>query len=99
MLRNRLRGRDRFQGSLIFDVSGNLYGTTSSGGAASHDRGGTAFELKPTGDGSWTLTVLYSFGNDASPFAGLIFDTSGNLYGTTRQGGAFGGGTAFEITP
>jgi uncharacterized repeat protein (TIGR03803 family) len=87
------------RGSLIFDVSGNLYGTTSSGGAASHDRGGTAFELKPTGDGSWTLTVLYSFGNDASPFAGLIFDTSGNLYGTTRQGGAFGGGTAFEITP
>ncbi len=84
---------------VIFDAAGNLYGTTSAGGAAYHEPGGTAFELKPAGDGSWTLTVLHSFVDDASPLASLIFDTSGNLYGTTYNGGAFGGGTVFEITP
>jgi uncharacterized repeat protein (TIGR03803 family) len=44
--------------------------------------------------------VLYSLGtNGAEPYAGLIFDASGNLYGTTYEGGAYGGGTAFEVTP
>ena len=43
--------------------------------------------------------MLHSFVDDASPLASLIFDTSGNLYGTTYNGGAFGGGTVFEITP
>lgn len=51
---------------------------------------------------SGKLTLRHSFGkgNDgASPYAGLIFDASGNLYGTTYEGGAYGGGTVFEITP
>ena len=87
---------------LIFDAAGNLYGTTSGGGSS---RGGTAFGLTPNSDGSWTESVLYSFcqltncvdGN--APLAGLTPDAAGNLYGTTNEGGASGGGTVFKLTP
>jgi uncharacterized repeat protein (TIGR03803 family) len=51
---------------------------------------------------SGTEKVLYSFqgGNDgADPYASLIFDNAGNLYGTTAAGGANGDGTVFELTP
>jgi len=85
-------------GDLIFDRAGNLYGTTSAGGA---DGYGTVFELVPS-QGGWTEKVLYSFtgGNDGSqPFAGLIFDNAGNLYGTTVYGGTYGWGTVYELTP
>ena len=84
---------------LIFDTSGNLYGTTVNGGTYGH---GTAFELSPSGAGGWTETVLYSFGSGSdgqNPSAGLIFDASGNLYGTTQNGGLYGGGMAFELSP
>jgi len=85
---------------LIFDASGNLYGTTNGGGAYAF---GIAFELTPAAGGSWTETVVHNFdadGTDGStPAAGLISDTTGNLYGTTAQGGAHGGGIVFEITP
>ena len=83
---------------LIFDASGNLYGTTLFGGA--HGRG-TVFELTPTAGGGWTETLLYSFDgkNGKSPHAGLIFDASGNLYGTTYHGGKYDEGTVFELTP
>ncbi len=90
---------------LVFDAAGNLYGTAYYGGAYSS---GTVFELTPQAGGTWTEQVLHSFGNgtDASlPFAGLTFDTAGNLYGTTEVGGASGGctaygcGTVFELTP
>jgi uncharacterized repeat protein (TIGR03803 family) len=84
---------------LIFDAAGNLYGTTVEGGAYS---GGTAFELKPQAGGGWTENLLYSFGKGkdaAAPSAGLIFDASGNIYGTTSEGGTYGGGTVFELTP
>ena len=84
---------------LIFDAAGNLYGTTSEGGAYSW---GTVFELTPAGGGNWTETVLHSFGNGtdgASPYAGLIFDAAGNLYGTAWQGGTYFYGTVFELTP
>jgi hypothetical protein len=66
------------------------------------------YELTPAGGGTWTEQVLHSFGNgtDASlPFAGLTFDTAGNLYGATEVGGTSGGcapygcGTVFELTP
>ncbi len=87
-------------GSLIFDALGNLYGTTSSGGAHGC---GTVFELSPTAGGKWTETVLHSFDgpskDGAYPFAGLIFDNAGNLYGTTNGGGAHDFGTVFELTP
>jgi len=83
---------------LIFDQSGNLYGTTAFGGSTNQ---GTVFELTPSG-GSWTETVLHTFGNSgdgAQPFAGLVFDSVGNLYGTTEKGGAHGGGAVFKLTP
>jgi uncharacterized repeat protein (TIGR03803 family) len=84
--------------TLIFDVSGNLYGTTFSGGLHDH---GAVFELMPKAGGGWTEKVLHSFNiNDgASPQVGLIFDTSGNLYGTTYEGGAHDSGTVFELSP
>jgi len=95
-------------GGLISDASGNLYGTTYIGGAYGY---GTVFELSPS-SGGWTETILYSFNNNGvdgtNPYyASLIFDASGNLYGTTIFGGtnvcpygAFPGcGTVFELTP
>ena len=88
---------------VIFDQSGNLYGTTEFGGGSSNCPGGcgVVYELVPS-QGSWTEKVLYTFQNQqdgAAPYAGLIFDQSGNLYGATTQGGQHGGGTAFELTP
>ena len=88
--------------ALIFDADGNLYGTTSAGGVRSGDVG-TVFELVPNSDGSWTEHILHLFtgGKDgAAPYAGLIFDAAGNLYGTTSEGGGDGNsGTVFELTP
>ncbi len=84
---------------LIFDAAGNLYGTTVRGGI--HDDG-AVFELTPKEGGGWTEKVLHSFGNGTDgvyPFAGLIFDAAGNLYGTTYEGGIHGYGTVFELTP
>ena len=84
---------------LVLDSAGNLYGTTFSGGAYSS---GVVFELMPQGDGSWTEDRLHSFGNGtdgAFPYAGLVFDSAGNLYGTTCQGGSYSGGTVFEVSP
>jgi uncharacterized repeat protein (TIGR03803 family) len=86
-------------GGLIFDPAGNLYGTTINGGAF-HDHG-TVFKLAPDGHGGWKETVLHSFnGTDgATPRASLIFDSAGNLYGTTQKGGAHGCGAVFELVP
>jgi uncharacterized repeat protein (TIGR03803 family) len=86
------------EAGLIFDAAGNLYGTTASGGTHGW---GTVFKLAANGpDGNWTDSVLYSFTGSqdgGSPLAGLIFDPSGNLYGTTFYGGGIT--TAFEMTP
>jgi uncharacterized repeat protein (TIGR03803 family) len=88
---------------VTFDSSGNLYGTTTSGGASNV---GVVFKLTPSGGGTWTETLLHTFtgGSDgANAFGGLILDNSGNLYGTTYVGGGAGvfsgNGTVFEITP
>ncbi len=90
-------GEYPIQAGLVSDSAGNLYGTTNSGGTASGN--GTVFEVTPS---SRTETVLWSFasysGDGTDPEAGLIFDTAGNLYGTTSQGGANGQGTVFEVT-
>jgi uncharacterized repeat protein (TIGR03803 family) len=108
-------------GSLIFDSAGNLYGTTMFGGI---DNGGgvcgvlitacgTVFKLSPQPNGGWSETVIHDFlgGTDgALPYAGLIFDSAGNLYGTASVGGnqtscyhngngGFGCGTVFELSP
>jgi uncharacterized repeat protein (TIGR03803 family) len=89
---------------VIFDASGNLYGTTAFGGTSGF---GAVFELTP-GAGGWTEAILYNFasGNDgAYPEAGLVFDLLGNLYGTTFAGGGSKGclgngcGTVFRLTP
>lgn len=85
-------------GALIFDLTGNLYGTTRYGGANNF---GTVFELSPVGDGTWTEQTIYSFSggvDGAAPYNGLVFDQSGNLLGTTVSGGVYMGGTAFELT-
>jgi uncharacterized repeat protein (TIGR03803 family) len=96
-------GSDGFEpvGSLISDASGALYGVTNRGGISDL---GTVFKLTPpsVAGGSWTEQVLYTFtgGTDgAVPQAGVIFDASGALYGTTYVGGANGSGTVFKLTP
>jgi uncharacterized repeat protein (TIGR03803 family) len=94
------------QSNLIFDASGNLYGTTYIGGVYSCNGinfyCGTAFQLSPAKDGGWTEKVIHNFGNGAdgaNSTAGMIFDASGNLYGTTAYGGSYGYGTVFELSP
>jgi uncharacterized repeat protein (TIGR03803 family) len=88
-----------FPFSLVLDAFGNLYGATAYGGA---NGVGTVFELKPV-NGVWKEHVLHDFDNNgvdgANPQAGLIFDSKGNLYGTTQLGGANGYGTVFELSP
>lgn len=85
-------------GSLIFDATGNLYGTTVYGGRYNQ---GAVFKLKPNPDGRWAHTVLHSFsgGDGYWPYAGLILDPAGNLYGTTMTGGDFLDGNVFELIP
>jgi uncharacterized repeat protein (TIGR03803 family) len=101
-------------GGLILDAAGNLYGTTSQGGEGScavssgfdrtEDLGcGSVFEVEAAGK----ATVLYSFtgtGLDWAPKSRLILDSSGNVFGTTTQGGVLGGqcgtygcGVVFEL--
>jgi uncharacterized repeat protein (TIGR03803 family) len=84
-------------GGLIFDQNRNLYGVTSGGGANGH---GVVFQLSPKGK----ETVLYSFCarnncSDGDGPSGVVFDQTGNLYGTTRIGGAYGWGVVFKLTP
>jgi uncharacterized repeat protein (TIGR03803 family) len=89
-------------GALTFDAAGNLYGTTQNGGGSANCPSGcgTVFELTYSGSG-WSETVLHRFsGPDGqNPTAQLIFDSAGNLYGTTQVGGAFDKGEVFELTP
>lgn len=82
-------------GVLIEDAKGNLYGTTTLGGASGF---GTVFKVTQAGK----ETVLWSFkgGDDGvSPFAGVLPDAKGDLFGTTEQGGFAGVGVVFELTP
>jgi uncharacterized repeat protein (TIGR03803 family) len=91
-------------GTLIRDSQGNLYGTTQYGGNASGLAGhGTVFEYTASGQ----MNTLYAFTGNAdgsNPFAGVVRDTQGNLYGTTPYGGTFtsycaqGCGVVYEIT-
>jgi uncharacterized repeat protein (TIGR03803 family) len=92
------------EAGLVQSTNGNLYGTTTYGGA---NGDGTVFKISPSG----TLTTIYSFCSQSNctdgevPEAGLVQATDGNLYGTTSEGGAHAasgdayGGTVFKITP
>jgi uncharacterized repeat protein (TIGR03803 family) len=87
---------------LLMDSSGDLYGTTPSGSGA--DVSGTVFELVPPAAGQtvWTEAILHSFGageDGALPYAGLILDAGGALYGTALAGGTSGHGIVFKLTP
>lgn len=95
-------------GSVLLDAAGNLYGMTSEGGGPSQVCRygcGTVFELSPAA-GHWTGKVLHNFSKNIDdgryPYAGLIFDAAGNLYGSTLEGGGAGRynrGIVFELTP
>ncbi len=89
--------------ALLLHASGSnaasLYGTTEQGGT---NNLGTVFQLSPSADGGWTETVLHSFGSGTDgqlPSGGVIADSAGNLYGTTGEGGTYGDGTVFKLTP
>jgi len=87
-------------GGLIVDSSGNLYGTTASGGHYYHG-GGTVFQLTPRSDGGWTFTTLYRLSGERNcgPKDRLFMDASGNLYGTTYCDGDEAIGSVFKLTP
>jgi uncharacterized repeat protein (TIGR03803 family) len=96
-------------GGVLFDSRGNVYGSTQYGGL---NFAGNVFELTPSGNGTWIETVIYNFCSSPNcadggvPLAGLISDSSGNLYGTTGLrrsysacGDGGGCGTIFELSP
>jgi uncharacterized repeat protein (TIGR03803 family) len=92
-------GASPFSG-LTWDPSGNLYGTTYGGGNGM----GTVYELSPSGSGGWSESVLYSFcaqlgcADGAQP-DGQVQAANGNFYATTENGGAYGAGTVFGLSP
>ena len=100
-------------GSVVFDGSGNLYGASQEGGVDSCNPPygcGVVFKLTPTKQGPWNETVLYTFDNVGAgliPVGGVTFDSGGNLYGVTFNGGdksvecygVTGCGVVFKLTP
>lgn len=89
------------EGTLVLDKAGNLYGTTTNGGTSN---AGTVYQLSPGSGGVWSEQILHSFGGTTSdgedPWAGVVLDAAGNLYGTTeisRQ--QVTAGTVYELTP
>jgi uncharacterized repeat protein (TIGR03803 family) len=97
-------------GGLLVDQSGNIYGVTNGGGAYCENDGGcgTVYELSPALGGGWTETVLHNFcstgisftcPDGAIPYAGLVEDEAGNLYGTTSLGGTGKYGIVYRLSP
>ena len=88
---------------MVMDKTGRLFGTAKSGGAGGpRGFGGVVFELDPPAmqGGTWTETVLYSFGGPDGFLPGsLLTLKNGKLYGTTSEGGDFGTGTVFALKP
>jgi uncharacterized repeat protein (TIGR03803 family) len=90
---------------VVFDSKGNLYGTTKLGGT---NGVGVVYELSPSDSGKWTLTVLHNFGGSrdgAYPLGDIFIDSTGDIFGTTEGGGAYGdgteiqGGTVLKVSP
>ena len=109
-------GKDgaRPNNDVTFDQAGNLYGTTVSGGglnACSGEGCGVVFKLVPNSNGKWKESVLHRFCSSGlcrdgqGPYAGVISDQAGNLFGTTYSGGdlnqckGYGCGVVFKLTP
>ena len=94
---------------LILDGAGNLYGTAPyGGGSGCGGQGcGTVYKLAPNSGGTWTESVLHTFtgADGGNSFAGLTFDSAGNLYGTAGHGGVYstpcnnGCGVVFKLSP
>ena len=101
-LYNFLGGNDGWgPGSrVVFDAAGNLVSTTPNGGRHS---AGTIFMLTPGSNGTWHKKILHSFtgGKDGATgsLGDLIFDAAGNIYGIAEQGGAYGAGTVYKLSP
>jgi len=88
-------GASPFDGALVFDTEGNIYGTTAGGGTIGS---GTMYKLAPDG----TFTILHSFTNQPdgdAPMGNVVFDKQGNLYTTTSAGGATTNGAVIKLTP
>jgi uncharacterized repeat protein (TIGR03803 family) len=95
--------KDAPVGDVVFDSAGSIYGVTSTGGGDGcfDDQGcGTVYELTPASGGGWQETTLYTFqgGADGAYPNGVIFDSAGNLIGTTVEGGANDDGVIFQLT-
>ncbi|HLY04493.1 MAG TPA: choice-of-anchor tandem repeat GloVer-containing protein [Rhizomicrobium sp.] len=102
-------------GGLVFDGKSNLFGTAEGGGGTGCPEAqgcGTVFELTPNQDGGWTESTVYRFAGSPDgqwPASSLVFDSAGNLFGTTSGGGddtncntanvGYGCGTVFELAP
>jgi uncharacterized repeat protein (TIGR03803 family) len=104
---NGSRGGSDLYSGLILDSAGDLYGATESGGTYN---AGLVYKLSRSAGGGWVETVLYNFKGStnqdgASPHATMMWDSTGNLYGTTVGGGLNGKtcrtgcGTVFKLTP
>jgi uncharacterized repeat protein (TIGR03803 family) len=87
-------------GTPVLDGAGNIYGTTNGGGA---HQGGTVYRVSPEPHGKWKEAILYAFkynGKDGvGPWAGVVLDAAGNIYGTTVGGGKDTYGTVFKLAP
>ena len=84
-------------GDLVLDSQGTIYGTSCYGGSYG---GGTVFKLTHT-SGGWMYSVVHEFtgGSDGGcPYAGVVLDAAGNIYGTASQGGLYGWGDVYEVT-
>jgi uncharacterized repeat protein (TIGR03803 family) len=84
---------------VILDAAGNLYGATAYGGPSG---AGTVFKLSPNQDGTWTESVIYALKDEpdgAWPTRPTFDKATGNLYGTTYRGGAFGQGSVYKLAP
>jgi len=88
-------------GTLLFGKNGVLYGTQKFGNGPAN--AGAVFQLTPpAGHGGWTATTIYRFnggGDGLYPYAGVIADAAGNLYGTTAGDGQTYLGTVYKLTP
>ena len=94
------------EGGLVVDSNGAFYGTTSAGGNSTlSPDSGTVFKLKLGANNKWSDSILYNFcalpvcADGSHPTTGVVFDQSGNLYGTTLNGGASDGGVVFKLEP